>query len=311
MKRWLLALVMTGLVGQAGAQEPSSDRSSCPDATAVTPDAEAAQHQLQLLVRKASGLEDAGRQDEADAINRQVTQLRAELAEQLARLEQEVHLLRQLTGQRPSILISLQVLELACDIPLAPGVLDLKRSALPQDSTERDGVVPAETGTVIDLKPLEADTNNAIASLVAVKGAKVLASPILVGVERRPIMFSVGGELPVLRRGDNGAHSIEYRHYGTKLEIAPEWIDEDHVRLALKIRVAELDHDRTVNNNGEQASALRTVEAATTLAMALGQTVRLGGLMTRTSRGNTQIVMLLRAERLEQAGLTPDVPPAR
>ncbi|MDZ7617004.1 MAG: hypothetical protein U1E05_08370 [Patescibacteria group bacterium] len=266
--------------------------------------------QLQLLMQKATELEDAGRQDEADAISREVMQLRAELTEQLARLEQEVQRLRQLTCGGPSVLISVQVLELTCDNPLAAGLRGLKHPASPRDSTESDDAVPAEPGAVIDLKPLESDAEKALASLVAAKGAKVLASPILVGVEGRPVMFSVGGELPVLWRGDDGTHSIEYRHVGTKLEIVPEWIAEDHVRLAVQIRVAELDHDQVVNDNGVQAPALRTIEAATTVAVPIGQTVRLGGLMTRTPRENAQIVVLLRANRMQQAGLTPDALPA-
>ena len=75
---------------------------------------------------------------------------------------------------------------------------------------------------------------------------RVLAEPRLVTISGRPCQFITGGEFPVPVPAGLGTLSIEYKKFGTEFDAKPVLGDDDTLRLELRGRFSELDHEHGV-----------------------------------------------------------------
>jgi hypothetical protein len=104
--------------------------------------------------------------------------------------------------------------------------------------------------------------------------AKVLAEPTLITVSGRPAYFHSGGELPFVRN-----QTVEFKSYGTQLDLLPLSLGNDKVRLDVKAGVSFVDPTYSVTTGGVTTPGLNVRECATAVECRFGQTVIFGGLI--------------------------------
>lgn len=104
--------------------------------------------------------------------------------------------------------------------------------------------------------------------------AKLLDKPLLVAQNGRPAEFLEGGELPFQVAAGFGQTSIEFRPFGTKLDVVPIVQGEGFVRLEVRAEVSEPSQD-LANNTGVAGFRVRRVN--TGVDMKVGHTLALAG----------------------------------
>jgi Bacterial type II and III secretion system protein len=104
--------------------------------------------------------------------------------------------------------------------------------------------------------------------------AKVLAEPTLITVSGRPAYFHSGGELPFVRN-----QTVEFKSYGTQLDLLPQSLGNDKVRLDVKAGVSFVDPTYSVTTGGVTTPGLNVRECATAVECRFGQTVMIAGLV--------------------------------
>lgn len=104
--------------------------------------------------------------------------------------------------------------------------------------------------------------------------AKLLDKPTLVSQNGRPAEFLQGGELPFLVANGLGTSTIEFRPFGTKLDIVPIVQGEGVVRLEVRAEVSEPSADLA---NASGVSGFRVRRVNTGVDMKVGHTLALAG----------------------------------
>lgn len=104
--------------------------------------------------------------------------------------------------------------------------------------------------------------------------AKLLDQPTLVAQHGRPAEFLSGGEIPIAVASGLGTTSIEFRPFGTKLDIVP--LIHGHGELTLEVRaeVSEIANDLSNNTN---VPGFRVRRVNTGVRMKAGHTLALAG----------------------------------
>jgi len=107
---------------------------------------------------------------------------------------------------------------------------------------------------------------------LAKKGkARILATPKLLVESGKKANFLVGGEIPIAQ-STGLSSSVDWKKYGTQLEIAPEVIGYDRIFIELKTTMSELDYSHQVSGypsiSSKEASTNLTIKENTTLAIA-------------------------------------------
>jgi len=108
---------------------------------------------------------------------------------------------------------------------------------------------------------------------------KILSEPKIVTVSGRPASFNVGGEFPVLVPQSLGTVSIEYKKFGTQVDVLPIVLGNGKIRIEVRPRVSEIDSTRSVEVNNFTIPGLRVREIDTGVEMQAGQVLALGGLV--------------------------------
>lgn len=104
--------------------------------------------------------------------------------------------------------------------------------------------------------------------------AKLMDKPTLVAINGRPANFLSGGEVPIIVNGGLGVASIEFRPFGTKLDIVPIVLGHGRVRLEVRAEVSEVANDLS-GNTGTPGFRVRRVD--TGVEMRAGHTLALAG----------------------------------
>ena len=104
--------------------------------------------------------------------------------------------------------------------------------------------------------------------------AKLLDKPILVTMNGRPAEFLQGGEIPFEVNQGLGNVTIQFRPFGTKLDVVPIVQGEGTVRLEVRAEVSEPDSS-LANNSGVAGFRVRRVN--TGVDMKIGHTLALAG----------------------------------
>jgi pilus assembly protein CpaC len=104
--------------------------------------------------------------------------------------------------------------------------------------------------------------------------ARLLDKPVLVTQNGRPAEFLEGGELPFQTSAGFGTTTIEFRPFGTKLDVVPIVQGEGYIRLEVRAEVSEPSQD-LANDTGVSGFRVRRVN--TGVDMKIGHTLALAG----------------------------------
>lgn len=244
-------------------------------------DAEAEARYLKL-VERASRLVAVGRGQEAEGVRRQADRQRQALLERLGRLQDEVDRLRKLTDTAPQILVQVRLMECSRTKLLALG-FDMTQIEGSDPAGTPEGKQPAgayRVRVVDDARPLVA----LLETMRKEKLLRVLAEPTLSAVSGQPAVYHVGGgEFPVPTPTRGGTSAVEFKQYGTRVDLTATVLGRRTIRLHVRASRSEIEPERTVQNAGVTIPGLRVRRVETGAEMQSGQTLVLSGVVqTRT-----------------------------
>lgn len=104
--------------------------------------------------------------------------------------------------------------------------------------------------------------------------AKLLDQPVLVAQNGRPAEFLSGGEVPIQVASGLGTNSIEFRPFGTKLDLVPIVHGQGQLTLEVRAEVSEIANDLS-GETGVPGFRVRRVN--TGVKMKAGHTLALAG----------------------------------
>jgi len=104
--------------------------------------------------------------------------------------------------------------------------------------------------------------------------AKLLDQPVLVAQNGRPAEFLSGGEVPILIPQGLGTSTVEFKAFGTKLDMVPIVHGNGELTLEVRAEVSEVAQD-LANINGTPGFRVRRVN--TGVKMKAGHTLALAG----------------------------------
>ncbi len=178
---------------------------------------------------------------------------------ELARLQQEINQLRTETGVREKILIRVQMLEVSLT----------KMEKLGLDTS---GVTSGST------RVSSAEAEQLVHTLLENNSAKIVAEPNILALDGQPTSIHSGGEIPY--PAINGpAGATEMQPVGIKVDVLPQSLADNRVRMDLKVRKCTPDFAQTVNIHGAKAPVLNVEQMNTAVEAAYGQSVILNGLV--------------------------------
>jgi pilus assembly protein CpaC len=123
--------------------------------------------------------------------------------------------------------------------------------------------------------------------------AKILSSPNLVTLPGKKADFLVGGEIPIPVASGPQQISIEYKEYGVKLEMTPTILGDGNVETVLTPEVSNLDFADGVTLNGFVVPALKTSRVSTDVITKDGESIVMGGLLSRMEQRNISKIPIL------------------
>jgi pilus assembly protein CpaC len=277
MRSAVLAGVLLGCVTPATGQAVPRGRAHAPVAESATISAEA---RYLELAERASRLDAAGRTQEAETVRRQADRQRQALREHLDRLQAEVDRLRKLIGASPQVLVQIRMMEFSRTKLRALG-FDLAKIEGEEPAGHRgEKTVGAYRVRVIDdARPLL----GVIDAMQKDKLLRVLAEPTLAADSGQPAVYHVGGEFPILTPTKGGEAAVEYKQYGTRVDMTATVLGRHTIRLHVRARQSEIDPRLAVRDAGVTVPSLRARDVDTGTEMQSGQTLVISGLVqTRT-----------------------------
>jgi pilus assembly protein CpaC len=135
------------------------------------------------------------------------------------------------------------------------------------------------------------DTKGLMGFLEALKqegAVKVLSQPMVTTVIGRPAAFQIGGEFPFPTPQNDGGTTIEYKTFGTELNLLPLMTEDNKLRLEMRARVSELDKSREFQVAGQSVPGLKVRQVDTCAEMTSGQTWIIGGMASNRTDGDKQ-----------------------
>ncbi len=108
-----------------------------------------------------------------------------------------------------------------------------------------------------------------------------LAEPNLTTISGESAKFVAGGEIPIPVPQALGVTTIDYKHYGVRLEFTPTLLPDDRIALKVHPQVSEISTANGVTISGVSVPALVERETETNVEMASGQTLAIAGLFQR------------------------------
>ncbi|MBV8522963.1 MAG: type II and III secretion system protein family protein [Acetobacteraceae bacterium] len=136
------------------------------------------------------------------------------------------------------------------------------------------------------------EVNALIDALAQDNLARVLAEPNLTVMSGQPASFLAGGEFPIPVGQQNGQITIEFKHFGVKLDFVPTVLSSGRINLHVSPEVSELTNQGAVQlsagNAIIQIPAINVRRAETTVELGTGQSFAIAGLLQDgvTTAGN-------------------------
>lgn len=125
--------------------------------------------------------------------------------------------------------------------------------------------------------------------------AKILAEPNITALSGQKAEFLSGGEFPIPVPSDDGT-TIEYRDFGVGVSFVPTILDSGKINLSLKVLVSEISNVNSLGVSPIGSSAAIIVpslvkrSAETTIELADGQSIAIGGLLSDNLRDSVSKV---------------------
>ncbi len=123
--------------------------------------------------------------------------------------------------------------------------------------------------------------------------AKMLSQPNLVTSPGVAAKFLVGGEIPYVVSSGLGQESITYHEYGVKLDMTPSILGNGEIETIIAPEVSQLDFQDGVTLNGFVVPAFKTSRLSTDVITHPGESVIMGGLLSRIDQRTISKIPLL------------------
>ncbi len=122
-----------------------------------------------------------------------------------------------------------------------------------------------------------------IDALARAGSANVLARPNLTAVSGEAASFFSGGEYPLPTGFEDGVILFEYKKYGVLLDFVPTVIDSGRIVLKVRPEVSEPSLNQSVQVVGVSIPVINVRRAETTVEVADGDSIVIGGLFRNAS----------------------------
>ncbi|MFY9778937.1 MAG: pilus assembly protein N-terminal domain-containing protein [Candidatus Baltobacteraceae bacterium] len=122
---------------------------------------------------------------------------------------------------------------------------------------------------------------------------RLLSAPDLVTLPGKEATFLVGGQIPIPQSNGLGTISITYKDYGVKLDVTPTLLGNGTIETKINPEVSNLDSADGVTLNGFVVPAFKTSRLSTDVITKAGESVVMGGLLSRVDQTTIQKVPLL------------------
>ncbi len=157
------------------------------------------------------------------------------------------------------------------DLAVASSVADIIKAF-----SNSPGAVPVATGQTFQFGVFGDDSrfDMFIEALERNNLAKLMDEPTLVAMNGRAAEFLSGGEVPIQVASGLGTNSVEFRPFGTKLDMVPIVLGQGRLRLEIRAEVSEIAADLG-GNTGVPGFRVRRVN--TGVEMNAGCTLALAG----------------------------------
>jgi Flp pilus assembly secretin CpaC len=123
--------------------------------------------------------------------------------------------------------------------------------------------------------------------------ARILSSPNLVTLPGHQADFLVGGEIPIPVASGPQQLAIEYKEFGVKLKMTPAILGNGSIDTIVAPEVSNLDFTDGVQLNGFTIPALKVSKLSTDVITKDGESIVLGGLLSRMEQRNVNKIPLL------------------
>jgi pilus assembly protein CpaC len=131
-------------------------------------------------------------------------------------------------------------------------------------------------------------------NLVITSGhAKILSSPNLVTLPGHKADFLVGGQIPIPVASGPQQIAIEYKEFGVRLAVTPTILGNGNVETVIAPEVSNLDFADGVTLNGFVVPALKTSRLSTDVITKDGESIVMGGLLSRVEQRNISKIPIL------------------
>ena len=138
--------------------------------------------------------------------------------------------------------------------------------------------------------------NTQLSALVKSEVAHILSQPNLVTLSGEKANIMVGGQIPVPVSVQGNQIGIEWKDYGIKLDIIPEADSSGLITSKVKAEVSSLDWNSTHKiqiGSNMYIPPMKMRKAETVIALTMGQTMAIGGLISNEMIEDVQKVPLL------------------
>jgi Flp pilus assembly secretin CpaC len=269
MKTAIAILLFAFSLTPAYGHEPSAGKRA-PASGAGQADASGAR--LKQLLGAADEMEKAGKTEQATEVRQKAHQEREALFAHIDSLQSEIERLRQIAGGAPQVMVHLKMYEVSMTKLRRLGYNLAKLQGKP--ATSPNGAVLGFS----TFSDCDGGAAQFLGSLCKNNLAKVLAEPSLVTLSGQSATFIAGGRILLPQPRKDGTAPLEWRQYGTQVQLTPHVLGDHAVRLSLQLELSSLDYAHSVQVGKESYPGLDTNCVTTSLESQDGQTVVLGGL---------------------------------
>lgn len=122
---------------------------------------------------------------------------------------------------------------------------------------------------------------------------RILSSPDLVTLPGHKATFLVGGQVPIPVATGPQQISIDYKEFGVRLEVTPTILGNGDIETVIAPEVSNLDFSDGVSLNGFVVPALKTSKLSTDVITKDGESIVMGGLLSRVEQRTISKIPLL------------------
>lgn len=169
--------------------------------------------------------------------------------------------------------------------PGKPGQLTMLSSDLAVNSatTQVGFIIGRINGQLLDLE---------LSALEQKQQVDIIASPRLLASHMQPASIKQGSEIPYqVSSGESGATSVEFKEAVLGMEVTPTVLQQDRVRL--KLRISENTPGQVLQQENGEALAIDKQEIETLVEVKSGETLALGGIFSQKNKSARDSVPLL------------------